>query len=240
MDILIKNNSENFKKIMEKIIDDENTPIILFDLPINGENNFNEDFEKIIGEKKKFSKYFCVINLIVLKIDNYIKSKLNLIKKNFDLIIGFGGTNKLNRFFIEDLKIDFLLNPHNDFFFKRFDFIHHFNSGLNQNLCNVAKKNKTGFLITLNFFYDDKNIFLKSKNIGRINQNIKFFEKYKLDFLSLFLVENLDDYNSQNKIKKILKIFNISTQSQIKFSNILSEKIDEKKIKICDGIILKK
>ena len=238
MDVLIKD-CKDIEVLINKINSEKNNPILMLEIEIENKKKFECDFEKILNYKKKNKKkikIFC-LRLKILKIENWIKLKyINNIKKEFDIVIGYGGTNSLNRFFIEDLKIDFLMDCHNDFFFKKIDFIHHFNSGLNQNLMKISKDNNVSFLISLNFFYENKNNFLKSKEIGRINQNIKFFQKYKFDFSILFVVENLEDYISQKKISNVIKFFNLSTENIKKNSFVISKKIVEIEKFICSGI----
>ena len=62
-------------------------------------------------------------------------------------------------------------------FFPRPDFIFHRNSGLNQVLCKIAKKNN----ITIGFAFD---LFQKAKNkatiFGRMQQNYRLCKKYKV------------------------------------------------------------
>lgn len=59
------------------------------------------------------------------------------------------------------------------------DFIHHRNSGLNQILCNIAKKNKVIVAFSLKSLLDTKSM-LRAQIIGRIKQNIMLCRKYKL------------------------------------------------------------
>ena len=84
-----------------------------------------------------------------------------------------GGDDKKNRKVVEDKNVDILLSPEKT---RDRDFMHSRNSGLNQVLCKLAKKNDiaNGF---------DFNLVLNSKNrgeiLGRMMQNVGLCRKYK-------------------------------------------------------------
>ena len=84
-----------------------------------------------------------------------------------------GGDDKKNRKVVEDKNVDILLSPEKT---RDRDFMHSRNSGLNQVLCKLAKKND----IAIGF---DFNLVLNSKNrgeiLGRMMQNVGLCRKYK-------------------------------------------------------------
>ena len=85
---------------------------------------------------------------------------------DFDLVIGLGGLNKVNRFFFEDTLVDFVRDPHNVIFRSKMDFIHHQNSGINHVLCKLANERDIGMFFSLNFVLgENKN---KAKEFGLV------------------------------------------------------------------------
>lgn len=89
-----------------------------------------------------------------------------------DFKIAVGGEEKKNRKTVESKDVDILIGLENA---KERDFMHSRNSGLNQVLCKLAKKNK----IAIGFNFRE---VLRSKNrgiiLGRMMQNVRLCKKY--------------------------------------------------------------
>ncbi len=120
---------------------------------------------------------------------NIINSKdvNKLVKKGY-FNIAFGGEPELNRRILENKNIQLLLDPEplGD------DFMHYRNSGLNQVLVKLAKKNNIG----IGFSFDKLNRLNKinkSKLFGKIMQNIILCNKYKVDYYIYDLESNKND-----------------------------------------------
>src|SRR3989344_1223899 len=92
------------------------------------------------------------------------------------IIIVQGGDEIINRYALEDNKINILLNPENN---KNRDFMHARNSGLNQILCRLANKNNKPIGINFNSLLE-MNEIERIYALGRIMQNIKLCRKYKV------------------------------------------------------------
>ncbi len=90
--------------------------------------------------------------------------------KEFNIAYGKEDNRKL----LENKKLDILVSPEKT---RKKDFIHHRNSGLNQVLCKLAKKNNIAIGISFNDILKSKE---KDKLIGRIMQNIRLCRKYKV------------------------------------------------------------
>lgn len=119
-----------------------------------------------------------MIDIVRFKIKNPILSFSKIY--NFDeLNIVEGGDDKKNRKIVETKNIDILISPEK---IRVKDFMHSRDSGLNQVLCKLAKKNE----IAIGF---DFNLVLKAKNraviIGRMMQNVKLCRKYKVKMVLL-------------------------------------------------------
>ncbi len=99
------------------------------------------------------------------------------INKTEGLVIVEGGNDKINRAALENKKVDVLLGPEKG---RDRDFTHYRNSGLNQVLCKLAKKNN----IAIGFDFNDILVSMeKGKILGRMMQNVKLCRKYKVKML---------------------------------------------------------
>ena len=72
----------------------------------------------------------------------------NKIQKEDNLVVVLGGEDSVNRFAVENKKVDILLSPENN---NKRDFLFFRNSGLNQVLCKFAHKNN----VAIGFNFSD-------------------------------------------------------------------------------------
>ena len=221
-----KNYNQNIKQLEKNNL----ISILLFKIILTDKNQTKQNLEKIFELKKKINPKFSAIQIRIDKITNQTQSIINNLKQDFDLIIGLGGLNKINRFFLEQTKIDFLQDPQNSSFKIKFDFIHHFNSGLNHILSKMAQNKQIGFIFSLNFTQTSNKLII-AKEIGRIDQNIKFARKYKIPIYLNFIIQNQNQIKTQQQIQEISKIFTISTQQINQITTILEQKIKKNKEK---------
>lgn len=151
--------------------------IILFTLELSSKKKAKEQLALIQGiiDQRKFPK--TALQVTIIKIENYIPGLLAQVSSQFDFLIGYGGHNKVNRFLVEQCRIDFLRDPHNTEAKQRIDFIHHFNSGLNQVLVSIMKQKGIGLLISVTSLHSS------TKALGRVTQNIKLCRKKKIPTL---------------------------------------------------------
>src|SRR3989344_2945509 len=98
----------------------------------------------------------------------------------------FGGDPKINRSAVENKSVDILINPERN---SEEDFMHYRNSGLNQVLCKLAKKNDVAIGFNFNYVLNSEGI-LRSKILGRMMQNVKLCQKYKVKMVIINLKEN--------------------------------------------------
>jgi len=114
-------------------------------------------------------------NYIIIQENDFMKARKK-IKENKNKIIIFSGNDELNRKILEKEKINILLiNQVN-----RKDFQKQRNSGFNQVMAKMAKKNNIVIGINLDEIIDSENSKDKSKILARIKQNIKLCNKNKL------------------------------------------------------------
>tara|TARA_Y100000310_G_scaffold343267_2_gene450088 strand:- start:857 stop:1318 length:462 start_codon:yes stop_codon:yes gene_type:complete len=142
-----------------------------------------------------------------------------------EIIVVHGGSDKTNRAALDSNKVDILLDPHLG---NRRDKMHQRNSGLNQVLLKLAKKNNVAIGISF------KNI-LKSKaeDLGRIIQNIKLCRKYKVKIVIL-------EYEGRNEedVNSLFKVLGMTAKEVKDSDNYEKEKLDFKKRYVLKGVKL--
>jgi len=224
---------ENLKDFKNNKTSPDTQILLLFTISL-GTKTDKENIKKLKEKLQNYKNYKKAILIKIEKITNSIISNINNISQSFDLIIGQGGLNSINRFFVEQTKIDLLLDPHTSEFEQKFDFIHHFNSGMNHILFNLMKEKEMCILISLTKYIGNKSLFYK--DIGRINQNLMLARKSKIKTIFANFYETDNKLRSQKEINQLLKIFDISTK-QIKesenfFNNHFNNKDKYQEIKV--------
>lgn len=147
---------------------------------------------------------------IILKETNFSKLK-ELIKKskaeeNLNKTIIFSSEDdELNRKVIEKLSIDILLiNLGN-----RKDFQRQRNSGFNQVMAKVMKKNSITLGINLDEIVEEKNSKKKAEIIARIKQNIKLCNKNKVKMK--FIVQSEKNERNNYDLKSLGLVLGMPT-----------------------------
>lgn len=221
MFVLVKFN-QNLKENLLEMRKYFLTAVILFEISLNNKMQIRDDLDKILKICDENNFKYKAICVKINNIENSTIGFVNSLRQNFDLVIGFGGLNKVNRLFLESCNVDFLQDPQNSIFKSKIDFIHHFNSGINQVLAKFASFKGQDFIFSLNFTRNKK-VFLKE--IGRINQNLRFARKYKISSYINFIIEDKFDIKSIVELRGIYSFFDLSTQQkQISF-NLIERKI---------------
>lgn len=110
---------------------------------------------------------------MIIKEQRFQKARDTIAKAKNKPIIFTSDDDELNRKILEKEKIEVLLLNQE----KRKDFSKQRNSGLNQVLAKIAKKNNVAIGINLDELIESKN---KERIIARIKQNIKLCNKNKL------------------------------------------------------------
>lgn len=153
--------NKNYSEVCLELEGKGCSPVTIFKLCLNGKKGISEQLERISELKSRIKPKFSAVEVLVERLENSSVGTVNSLKSRFDLVIGLGGLNKVNRFFLEDTQVDFLRDPHNVFFRSKMDFIHHFNSGINHVLGRLASERGIGFIFSLNF------VSGKKKNVAK-------------------------------------------------------------------------
>ncbi|MAG48104.1 hypothetical protein CL617_05865 [archaeon] len=144
-----------------------------------------------------------------------LKSSLSKINTK-DKIIVQGGSEDINRFSLENNKISILLSPEKNY---RKDHTHYRNSGLNQVLCKLAKKSNKSIGIDFNSLLDMSQEE-RIKTLGRIEQNIRLCNKYKVNVKIVNTIKTWKDERSTKDLKSLATILGLN----IKESSIIKVK----------------
>ncbi len=226
----------NFYKDSIKELKKENlTPITVFNLIIKDKISTKNNLDKIKEIKNKIQPEYSAIKVTIDKLDNNTQGFVNGLKREFNLVIGFGGLNKINRFFLEETQIDFLADPQNSIFKSKIDFIHHFNTGLNQVLCRAAKDREINFFISLNF--TSQKSYNVAKEIGRLNEVLKFARKYEIKSHINFIIQGSNQIKSIKEIDGVMSLFNVSTEQKKEGIDLLEQTIIKNNLKKSDKYI---
>jgi|TARA_B100002003_G_C13904225_1_gene440384 RNase P/RNase MRP subunit p30 len=149
---------------------------------------------KLIELNKEFgfNKFIKVKIIKASKLEDFKKK----VAKEKELIV-VEANEKILRNVFENKDIDIIIGLEK---LEDKDSLHHRNSGLNQVLCNLAKKNK----ISVGFNFNDVlNSKEQGKLIGRMMQNAKLCKKYKVNVvLGSFAKDKYD-----LRLRKDLEVF---------------------------------
>jgi ribonuclease P/MRP protein subunit RPP1 len=131
----------------------------------------------VLFENKVMSKK---LGLKTEKIEILFNKDFNKLRrkiiKSKELVVIQGGDEKINRFAVENKKVNILLSPEKG---KKNDFIHSRNSGLNQILAKLANKNKIQIGFSFNYILNSRDK-KRALILGRMKQNVKICRKYKV------------------------------------------------------------
>jgi RNase P/RNase MRP subunit p30 len=179
-----KNNEKRFIDIAKKL----GIRSICFIYGIKTKNDINKINNKIKNIKNKTQ----------IKLFTGIITDINNIKKirRFADLTLIQASQK-SREIIEKARPDIIYNLENA---KRKDFIYSRNSGLNQVLCKVAKKNDVMIGISINNILKSKG---KNILLGRIKQNIRLCQKYKTKIAIASFAKDPYEMRSQYELRSL-------------------------------------
>ncbi len=101
---------------------------------------------------------------------------------------------------LENKQTDILLNPHQG---RPKDSFHSRNSGLNQVLCELARKNRVAIAFTLDRAYDPK-------ELGKIMQNITFCRKFHIPLLFFSLAKTEYELRNPQDLLSFLRVLGMT------------------------------
>lgn len=175
-----------------------------------------------------FSKVINTERIIEIDSRSELSRKINKNK----LIIVQGG--KFNKEILQNKKVDILLNPEKN---PEKDFIHQRNSGLNQSLCKLAKKNNIAIGISFNEILRNKSI-RRAILLGRIKQNIKLCRKYKVRMVFASFAEDVYEQRAAKDLINFITCLGMTASEAESSLSVINKIIEEKKVLIMPGLKL--
>ena len=218
----------DYENLLKEVKKQNLIPVTLFKIILADKNKSKENLKELQQTLEKIKPDFSALQIQIDKQDNSTVSIISQLKNLVDITIGLGGLNKINRFFLEQTRVDYLQDPQNSLFNNKIDFIHHLNSGINHVLGNLAKDRNIGFLFTLNFTSNKRQT---PKEIGRINQNLIFARKYTINTSIGYILTKESQIKTDVEISNIIKLFDISTKQQKEILNSLQTTVENNKFK---------
>jgi len=204
--------------------------------PRNNEKKFIDVAEKL-GVKSLCFVYDAKNKDEIDKINNKIKriQKTTKIKIFTGIIADASNINKVRRLadinlvhasdrnqeIIEKAKPDIIFNLESP---GRKDFIYSRNSGLNQVLCNLANKHNIMVGISINSIIKSKK---KNVALGRIKQNIRLCQKYRVKTAIASFAEDPYEMRSPYELRSLLAVLGANTNYQKKSLQNSYQKIHE-------------
>jgi RNase P/RNase MRP subunit p30 len=126
---------------------------------------------------------------------NNIKSK-GRYKTTFVAVKSFGNDREIMERSNADIIFSFEENPRSDSFHQKI-------SGLNQTLCTLANEKDVAIGFSLSAILNSQN---KGKLLGRISQNIKLCNKYKVKMIAGSFTSNPYEMRSPHDIKSLFRV----------------------------------
>lgn len=154
----------------------------------------------------------------------HVSPKLKIVK---------GGDDKLNRKILEDKKTDILLDPEP----KKWDKLHHRNSGLNQVLCKLAAQHDIaiGFSFRSILFSNNRGALM-----GKIMQNIRLCLKYKVKIIFGSFAEEKFEMRSAEDLLGFLDCLGMAPGDAKKALGNVSKILEDKEKVVKKGVRLAK
>tara|TARA_Y100000310_G_scaffold333369_1_gene410775 strand:+ start:71 stop:595 length:525 start_codon:yes stop_codon:yes gene_type:complete len=137
--------------------------------------------------------------------------------------------DKLNRQALSK-HVDILLDPH---LFRRKDYMHQRDSGLNQVLCNLARENKIAIGFSFSSILNAKD---RAKIIGRMIQNIKLCRKYRVKMVIGSFAKSEKDTRNLKDIQSFFKVLGMTGKEAN--LNFVKERLEFKRKFIRKGVML--
>ena len=153
-------------------------------------------------QDRVIEKFLGIETELISVIDIPLKDLRKEIMNKKGLVIVQGGDLEINRFVVENMKVDILLSPEKN---SKKDLMFSRRSGLNQVLCKLAAKNDVAigfdFSYLLNSSGKEQSIIL-----GRMKQNVKFCKKYGVKMIFSSFARDKYELRSEDYLKIFARI----------------------------------
>lgn len=213
-------NTNNFEELMYEL--EKPTQIgIVFTINSQEElkdkklvETFKLDFEAMklkIEEMKKLNSsidiYFILqINIETQQFRDVEITTIKNLKQQCDLLIIHSYSNVVLEQIISKKAAHMIVNVFSQKLVNRYDFIHHFNSGINHVLCTEMSQNSMFLGIELSEF-NDISTLKQSKYFSSCIQNSKLATKAKISHIVFKFIKSREDIRSNKELESVQKVF---------------------------------
>ena len=159
------------------------------------------------------------------EITNFLKGQ----QQHFDLLLGQGGLNKSNRFFIEQAPVDVRIDPQSQKRLMKRDFIHHFNMGLNHVLLKEAARRNIIIVVTLNTLLSTKQETVKG--FGRLQQLFSLMRRYQVAGTITSCARHPCQIKSKQAYRHFLELYSLEPGKIAEMEPSLSDRVRENAFK---------
>ncbi|MBS3107589.1 hypothetical protein J4468_01615 [Candidatus Woesearchaeota archaeon] len=137
------------------------------------------------------------------------KELRNTLNRAKEKLVVQGSSDEVNRMALESKKVKIFVSNEKE---REKDFMHFRNSGLNQVLCNLAKKNNIAIAFNFNDLLKASSWEQRSVTLGRIMQNIRLCRKAKVKMIFASFAKKEEDIRPYNMLLSFTKVLGMSTK----------------------------
>ncbi len=162
------------------------------------------------------------INLISANNQKQLRNKIN---KEPGLVVILG--SPLNREVISNRKVDILVSPHSGI--GRKDYLNSRNSGLNEILCKIARKNEVAVGLSFSEVLNSKGVD-RALIIGRMMQNIVLCRKFKVQMVLASFASNESEMRAPKDLLSFGIVLGMNPGEAKKALSVTEEIINKKQL----------
>ena len=245
-------NNHNLEKLVNELISEfENSKElgIVFSIQSQEElkdkkiiDSFKQDFETIKFKIKEMKNLNCLIDIyLILQINIETQqfrdieiTTIRNIKQQCDLLMIYSYSNNMLEQIISKKVAHMIVNVFSQKLVNRYDFIHHFNSGINHVLCSEMSQNSMLLGVDISEFNTVSSL-KQSKYFSSCIQNSKLATKAKVPQMVFKLINSKEDIRSSREIESIQKALFKAQPFQILQQKQCIEEFLKKQRKIKQG-----
>ncbi|MFT4244539.1 MAG: hypothetical protein ACMXYB_03745 [Candidatus Woesearchaeota archaeon] len=184
-----------------------------------------------------------IINVVSIQIKEFeFKDKhisiINTLKQEVDILICNSYSNTMLIQLISKKSCHIVCNVFSQDLVNRFDFIHHFNSGINHVLSNEMGEKEMMLGVELSIFQNVSE-FKQAKYFSSCIQNSKLATKSKIPHLLFKIIYSKTDFRTQRELVLIQKALFHAQPLQIQHQLTYLEQFLETRLKIKRGELIK-
>ncbi len=153
-------------------------------------------------QDKAIEKFLGIETELISVIEGSVKELRKEIMNKKGLIVVQGGDLDVNRFAVENKKVDILLSPEKN---SKKDLMFSRRSGLNQVLCKLAAKNNVAVGFDFSYLLNSSGK-QRARILGRMRQNVKFCKKYKVKMVFSSFARNKYELRSDDFLRVFSRV----------------------------------